>query len=59
MPNNTSWEEANMFMVNASTIIKDELYKKGGKAHSDIYNSEVAEMIFSFIHKFAWQEKKQ
>ena len=38
-----------LLLINASSIINTPSYEKGGGAHSDIYNQEVAEMLWQLI----------
>lgn len=38
-----------LLLIDASEIIRMEAYQKGGKAHSDIYNQEVATMLWNLI----------
>jgi hypothetical protein len=38
-----------LLMIDASAIIKQAAYKKGGKAHSDIYNDEVSKLLWDLI----------
>ncbi|MEM7487385.1 MAG: alpha/beta hydrolase [Bacteroidota bacterium] len=39
-----------LLLIDASEIIRQEAYKKGGGAHSDIYNKEVSKMLWELIH---------
>jgi predicted alpha/beta hydrolase family esterase len=41
--------ENQLLLIDASEVIKREAYKKGGGAHSDIYNEDVAELIWNLI----------
>ena len=41
--------ENQLLLIDASEIIKREAYKKGGGAHSDIYNKDVAKLIWNLI----------
>lgn len=41
--------ENKLSLIDASEIIKRAAYKKGGGAHSDIYNEEVANLVWDLI----------
>lgn len=38
-----------LLLIDASAIIKQDAYKKGGGAHSDIYNDEVSKLLWDLI----------
>ncbi len=40
-------------MIDASPIVRFRTRQKGGKAHSDIYSLEMAELIWALIEAFA------
>lgn len=42
-------KEKQFYMIDASSIINKESYNKGGNAHSDIYNNNVADMLWELI----------
>ncbi len=46
-------EGKEILMVDASEVISFETHGKGGKAHSDIYNQDVARLTWELIQEFA------
>jgi hypothetical protein len=40
-------------MVDASSIVQFVTHQKGGKAHSDIYNPDMAELIWRLVRDLA------
>lgn len=45
-------------MINVSSIVRTSTYTKGGRAHSDIYNREVGELLWRLIERFADPSQK-
>ncbi len=48
-PPTTFSSDPELIIINASSIIMREAHQKGGKAHSDIYNKEVAQLLWQLI----------
>ncbi len=56
VPNSFSESDARMICLNVSQLVQDPTVNKGGKAHSDIYDVDMARLLYQLVREYAWQD---
>ncbi len=56
VPNSFSEPDARMICLNVSKLVQDPTVNKGGNAHSDIYDVDMARLLYQLVREYAWPD---